>query len=125
MSGEHPYLKLATTITTVGGAIAMIYIGGQWIYDISENLATKEYHEHSMTEVLAPIQKSVENNEATSLVPRIQNILNIRCKTGTRDLEPVLEQLRTRYKELMDREFDMGGCRDGERITRWEMEDPT
>ena len=121
---KHPYLKLATTITTVGGAIGFLWLGGMWIYDITDNLATKEYHEHSIVEVLGPIQKSVENNEAAALVPRITNILNVRCKTGTRDLDQVLDTLRSRYKELMERNFDMGGCRNGERISRWEMDEP-
>jgi hypothetical protein len=120
MSEEHPYLKLAGKITTYGGAIAILAVGGSWVYDITDNLATKEYHEHSIIEVIAPIQKSLENNEAASLVQRIQNILDIKCRTNTTDLDRLLRELRDRYTELVARTFAIGGCRDGKRITIWD-----
>lgn len=120
MSEEHPYLKLAGKITTYGGAIAILAVGGGWLYDITDNLATKSYHDTGIEAVIAPIQKSLENTEAAVLVQRITNILNIRCRTGTTDLDPLLRELRDRYTELVSRTFAMGGCRDGVRVTIWD-----
>jgi hypothetical protein len=116
-----------TTILTVGGMLiaALVWGGDVWesIAKMTHINETRAYHDANLIEVLGPIQKSVEGNESAGLVIRLRNVLNLRCRTNTRDLDDLIDQLRGRYSELNEgRVFDAGSCLDGKRVTRFEME---
>ena len=127
---QHPWLKLATTITTIGGAIAILYMGGGWIMDMTELIATKEYHDASMHQQEVGVQKQLEliqtnvaQVEAGMAVPRIQNILNLKCSTEGDipiEVERILQRSIDRYEEIEERKFDTGECIDGRYVTTYE-----
>lgn len=133
MSEEHATWKdLANRVILVGGVAGVLWGGGTWFYSMTELVATKEFHtqdrdamlEKIDKELIQPIRKSAENTEASAVVTRIQNILDLKCRTDGRiplEVENILQKQLDRYEELMDRKFNVGGCRDGQRVTAYEM----
>ena len=134
---EHATLfDVLNKIIIVGGVVGVLWGGGAWIYSMTELVATKEYHNNDreetvqqlidqIDEAIAPVKASAENTEASAVVSRIQNILDLKCKAEIpMAVENILQDQLDRYEELMDRKFNVGGCRDGKRITVYEMTNP-
>lgn len=94
-------LAIAGSIITVGGAVGVIFTA--WNATPVPN-SVKEYHIKSM----APVQKSLENVETNAVVDRIMRIQEDRCEND--NLMRIIEEQRTRYKELTDREFGLPPC---------------
>ena len=134
MSDDHATWKdLANRVILVGGVIGVLWGGGTWFYSMTELIATKTYHDEDREamlqkidqELITPLRKSAENTEASAVVQRIQNILDLKCRTDGQipiEVENILQAQLARYKELMKRDFNVGGCRDGQRVTAYEME---
>jgi hypothetical protein len=104
--------------------IGILYGAGNWLYSMADKLSTKAYHTTDIEQRIEPIQKSVEQIEAAVSVPRIQNILDLKCRTNGQipeEVEEILQRSLQRYREIEGREFNLGGCRDGKRVTSYEM----
>jgi hypothetical protein len=131
---EHATLMdVLNKIVLAGAVVGVLYGAGTWVYDMTSLVATKEYHaqdrdamlEKIDKELIAPVRKSAENTEAGTIVGRIQNILDLKCRTQIPiEVENILQAQIARYKELMGRDFNVGGCRDGKRVTSYEMTNP-
>lgn len=95
------------------GTAVVTAIGGG--YAIWDSVATKTYHDRS----LQPMQKSIENIEASAVVQRIRGLLRSRCAGGgfPIELQALLQEQLQRYEELTGREFRQGTCQDGKWIT--------
>lgn len=124
-------LDLVKTILVIGGLIGMLWGAGTWIYDMTSLIATKEYHDVDREamlkriddELISPLRKSAENTEASAIVQRIQNILDLKCRAEVpQSVEEILQAQLQRYQELTGRRFGIGGCRDGKRVTSYELE---
>ena len=137
MSDEDSHasiLDVAKTIAILGGCIGVLYGGGSWVYSMTELLATKTYHDtdralmieqinKQVSEQLAPIKASAENTEAGAVVQRVQNILDLKCRTHVpQAVEDILQAQLARYTELTGRQFNVGQCIDGRRVTDYELE---
>lgn len=107
------FVTLATAVSLLFGAITLTL-------QALDRIATKEYHDIS----LQSFEGSLNNIEAAAVVQRLQNLLQIRCRADPNlwphDLDELINEQRARYRELMDREFGVGSCRDGEYRTRYE-----
>ena len=92
------------------GVIAILATLGGGAWTLVNSVATKEFHEAD----LQPIQRSLENIEATAVIERIRGLLRSRCGSNfPSDLQTILDEKLLRYQELTGREFRLGECRDG------------
>lgn len=115
---------IAICITVIGG----LWAGGNQIYDIVSLVATKEYHdvdvETKIDAKLEPIQQDVQYTVSAVAVPRMQNILDLKCRTNgdiPPEVETILQRTKKRYREIEGREYDEGFCLPtGERISTYE-----
>ena len=113
-------LDLAKYLMVIGGALTALYGGGVWVYNTLDLLATKEYHDSSTKNDLAPVLSSVEQIEASVLVPRIKNILDLKCTTNGDipiEVENILQRSIKRYEEIEKRTYNVGRCENGKRVT--------
>lgn len=131
-------LGICTNIAILGGAVAIITGAGTWAYSTATSVATKDFHISDLKaqneylrlqleeqkqffsgllhETLEPVRLSAENAEAGVIADRLRNLLNIRCRSGTTDLDPVIDEQLARYQELAHRPFGVGTCVDGARV---------
>lgn len=94
------WLGLITAAVTVAGLA----------YGALQNIATKSYHE----EDVVSMRSSLENIEASAVVQRIRGLLRSRCGGQfPPELQDLLDKQLERYRQLTDREFRQGECRDG------------
>ena len=102
-------MKLSQIGTIIGVCTGVIALGG-FAWSVIQEVATKEYHDETLT----PLVKSVENIEASAVVTRIRGLYRSRCGSSWNpDLQDLLDAQLKRYRELTDREFRPGECRDG------------
>ena len=128
---EHATWKdLARTFLLIAGIAGTLWGGGTWVYSMTELVATKTYHDADRDamlekidqELIAPLRKSAENTEASAVVQRIQNILDLKCRAEVpAAVDEILAAQLARYKELTKREFGRGRCVNGKRVTEYEV----
>jgi hypothetical protein len=131
-------LGICTNIAVLGGAVAIITGAGTWAYSTATSVATKDFHisdlkaqneylrarleeqkqffSSLLRETLEPVRLSAENAEAGVIADRLRNLLDIRCRSGTVDLDAVIDEQLARYQELAGRPFGVGTCVDGTRV---------
>lgn len=114
-------LSLMQTLAIIGGGMAVLFGGGKWIYDMTVLLATRDYVEEYHQAQMAPIQESMTNIEQSAVVTRIRGLLEARCErlladNWTDELQGILDEQLDRYFSLTNRQFNIGGCQDGQRI---------
>ena len=118
-------LDLAKYITVIGGCLAALYGGGNWVYNTLNLIATKEYHNAATENQLEPVLTSVEQIEASVLVPRIKNILDLKCANNgviPEEVESILQRSINRYQEIEKRTYNVGRCKNGQRVTNYYVE---
>ena len=118
-------LDLAKYITVVGGCLAALYGGGNWVYNTLNLVATKQYHNDTTKNQLAPVLASVEQIESSVLVPRIKNILELKCANNgiiPEEVESILQRSINRYEEIEKRTYNVGRCKNGRRVTNYYVE---
>lgn len=94
-------------LTAAGGVVAICW-------SAFNAIATKDFHH----EDLAPMQRSIENIEASAVVQRIRGLLRSRCAGNfPPELQALLQEQLTRYEELTGRQFRQGSCENGQWIT--------
>lgn len=120
MARDMTVVDLGALIVKVGAVVGVLAGGAAWVYEMTELIATKDYHEADIMNLRKELdakaearQAQVDNIEAGAVVQRINGLVAAKCSTGTRDLDVILYQQLLRYRELANRDFSIGPCPDG------------
>lgn len=106
-------LDIVKTLIIFGSAIGLIVGGATWTYQMTQLIATKNYHEQDQDQFEQKFSGQLDNIEVGVIVKRIQGILNAKCQSGTTSLDEILFEQLGRYRKLAKREFTVGECEDG------------